>query len=189
MKQEMKTQSNYGAPVTLLNLPAFIYKADASYQDQSSAGGSPLWESLGDFDRVIPGESKFTLWDESTIDTERVVLSFKQAIECLRSDALELMYVAKSGDGYIEIWIYGNRIPEQTQNRIHEIDFEFSGRFPGAIGDIHVSDRRGRPMSKHATFDLTTEDSYALYRLSPQLWLPKHNMSTSGNATMISLQS
>jgi hypothetical protein len=185
---QMKTPSNYDTPIQASGFPVFMYATDAAYENHSTDLDYSLWKSLDNSDRVIPNENS-TLWEKPTMDSEHIVLSFKQAIDDLRSDALELMYVAKSEDGYIEIWIYGNRIPEQVQNRIYEIDFEFAGRFPDAIGDVHVSDRRGRPMQKHATFDLTNEDSYALYRLSSQLWLPTKSTTTSGNGIAISLRS
>lgn len=185
-----KIQNNYNDLVRSPDLPAFVYEIpESSYEDKFSLLDTRLWQSYKDSGKVSPIEIETTLLEESPMDIERVVLSFKKAIERLHSDALELMYVAKPEDGYIEIWIYGNQIPEQIQNRIYEIDFKFGGRFPETIGDVHISDRRGRPMSKHATFDMANEDSYALYRLSSQLWLPQKNTKSSGDAITIFLQS
>ncbi len=186
----IKTQNNYDVPIGLTGLPIFVYEeAQSSYKDKSPFWDSSLWQSYDDSGKVSPREIESTLLEKPTMDIEHIVLSFKQAIEHLRSDALELMYVAKQEDDYVEIWIYGNQIPEYIRDSVYRIDFDFGGRFPNTIGDIHVSDRRGRPMSKHATFDLATEDSYALYRLSSNLWRLNQNTQSNGKAIMISLRS
>lgn len=186
----VKIQSNYNEQVKVPAPPIFRYEVnESSYEDESLLSASSLWQSYGDSDKVTPREIESTLWEEPTMDAERIVLSFKQAIDRLQSDALELMAVTKSEKGYWEIRIYGDCIPEKVRHQIHDISFDFGGYYPGIIGDVRISDRRGRSMSNHATFDLTSEGLYALYKLSAQLWHPKQNIFSSGNITMISSRS